>query len=81
MSRDGSLPPGCSELSDLQKDVLLIDTNRKSRGFMPLAEAIKIADNEQVELVKIGESKRFHTYRLTERSAYQKHLDARKRLI
>jgi hypothetical protein len=53
MSRDGSLPFGCSNLGDLQQLVLLVAAKDKRRGIMKFSEAIKIADEEQAELVRV----------------------------
>jgi translation initiation factor IF-3 len=72
MSRDVSLPPGCSDSGDLQKLIRLIGVDCKQRGIMTLSEAMKISDDERAELVRITQTTSPLIYRLVERSEYQK---------
>jgi hypothetical protein len=80
MSRDGSLPSGCSDLSELQRLVLLKAPKGKRRGIMPLSEAMKVADEEHAELLKVGQTKHMDIYELAEESDYEKHIGKRRRL-
>jgi len=75
MSRDGSPPPGCSDLSDLQQHIRLIGVDGKQRGIMTLSEAMKIADAERAELVRITQTTSPLIYRLIKRSKHQKHIE------
>jgi len=72
MSRDGSLPPGCSDLADTLQRVRVMDRTGRQVGIMLLSEAMKIADHEHVELVKITKTAIPPVYRMIESEAYQK---------
>jgi translation initiation factor IF-3 len=74
MSRDGSLPPGCSDLSASQQHIRLIGVDGKQRGIMTLSEAMKISDDERAELVRITQTTSPLIYRLVEHSENQKHI-------
>jgi translation initiation factor IF-3 len=75
MSRDVSPPPRCSDLSDSQQDIRLIGVDGKQRGIMTLSEAMKISEDERVELVRISQTTSPQIYRLIERGEHQKHIE------
>lgn len=75
MSRDGSLPPGCSDLGDLQQHIRLIGIDGIQRGIMTLSEAMQIADDERAKLIRITQTTSPLIYRLVEPREYQKHIE------
>ena len=75
MSRDGSLPPGCSDLSDMPKLIRLIGVDGTQRGIMTLSDAVKIAEDERLELVRIAQSASPQVYRLLERRKHQQPIE------
>ena len=64
MGRDSSLPFGCGDLDELQKKVSVIGSDGRQLGIMMLSEAMKIADRERAELVKITQSASPPVYRM-----------------
>jgi translation initiation factor IF-3 len=61
-------------LSELPQHIRLIDIDGKQRGIMTLSEAMKIADDERAELVRITQTISPPIYRLIKHSEYQKHI-------
>jgi translation initiation factor IF-3 len=62
-------------LGDLQQHIRLIGVDGKQRGIMTLSEAMKIADDERAELVRIPQTTSPLIYRLIERSEHQNHIE------
>ena len=60
---------------DSDKHVRVIGTDGKQRGIMTLSEAMKIADDERAELVRITQTTSPLIYRLIERCEHQKHIE------
>ena len=78
MSRDGSLPFGCRDLAELQKPARVIGKDGRQLGIMNLSDAIKIAESEAAELVKISQTTSPMVYRMVDCNQYKELVEKRK---
>jgi translation initiation factor IF-3 len=57
------------------KPIRLIGVDGTQRGIMTLSDAVKIAEDERLELVRIAQSASPQNYRLLERRKHQRPIE------
>ena len=66
MESDASLSFGGGDLAEFQREVRVIGADGRQLGIMNLSDAMKIADRERLDLIKITQTASPPVYRMVQ---------------